>query len=327
MKMNKISDFIKEDVKRIAIAGHVNPDGDCLGSTMGLYLYLQENYPKLSVSVYLETVREEFRFIEGTDRVKTAMEDDFAADMIISCDASSKDRIGLLADVYDSVKYNLCIDHHVSNPGIGKVNYILADASSASEVVFGLLEREKISKRTAEALYLGIVHDTGVFQFSSTSKKTMEIAGFLMDKGIDFTDIIQKTFYQKTYVQNLILGRTLMESILILNKKVIVGGVHQRQMDFYEIGPKDLDGIVNQLRVTKGVEVAIFFYQTAFHEYKISMRSAGTVNVSRIAQIFGGGGHAMAAGCTMQGNVYDVINSLTPYIEAQLEKATEKKVD
>ena len=325
--MNRISDFIKEDVKTIAIAGHVNPDGDCLGSTMGLYLYLKENYPNLSLSVYLENVRDDFRFISGIDEIKTRKEDDFSVDMIITCDASSKDRIGLLAEVYDDVKYTLCIDHHVSNPGIAKVNHILAEASSASEVVFELLEKEKISKNVAEALYLGIVHDTGVFQFSSTSKKTMEIAGFLMDKGIDFTSIIEKTFYQKTYVQNLILGRTLMESILILDKKVIVGGVHRQEMDFYEIGPKDLDGIVNQLRVTKGVEVAIFFYQTACHEYKISMRSAGTVNVSQIAQIFGGGGHAMAAGCTMQGNVYDVINSLTPYIEAQLEKAMEKNGD
>jgi phosphoesterase RecJ-like protein len=89
-------------------------------------------------------------------------------------------------------------------------------------------------------------------------------------------------------------------------------------MDFYGASTSDLDGIIDQLRVTKGTEVAIFVYETDFQEYKVSMRSNGVVNVSKIAVSFGGGGHIKAAGCTMRGSMHDVINNLTPHIEAQL---------
>ena len=94
--------------------------------------------------------------------------------------------------------------------------------------------------------------------------------------------------------------------------------VRKRDMEFYGVTPKDLDGIVSQLRNTKGVEVAIFLYETAIQEYKVSMRSNGAVDVSRIAVYYNGGGHVKAAGCTMQGSIHDVVNNLTEHIEKQL---------
>ena len=183
-----------------------------------------------------------------------------------------------------------------------------------------LLEPEKINKACAEALYTGIVHDTGVFQYSCTGTRTMEIAGQLMAKGIDFTSIIKDSFYTKSYAQNQIMGRTIMESIMLLNQRCIVGYVRQKDMDFYGVTPKDMDGIVNQLQNTRGVEVAIFLYEIGVQEYKVSMRSNGKVDVARVASYFGGGGHVKAAGCTMQGSVFDVVNSLTLDIERQLQE-------
>lgn len=149
-----------------------------------------------------------------------------------------------------------------------------------------------------------------------------------MSKGIDFTRIIDNTFYKKTYVQNQILGRAVLESILLLDGKCIVSRVMKKDMEFYGASTKDLEGIVNQLRVTEGVEVAIFLYEADNHEYKVSMRSNGPVDVSRIAAYFGGGGHVKAAGCTMHGSFYDVINNLALHIEHDLEegkKAQESK--
>lgn len=165
---------------------------------------------------------------------------------------------------------------------------------------------------------MGIAHDTGIFQYSCTSPETMRIAGELMGKGINFSEILEKTYFQKTYVQNQILGRALLESILVLDNKCIISGVRKKEMEFYNITPMDLEGIVSQLRNTKGVEAAIFLYEMGNQEYRVSMRSNGAVDVQKVASYFGGGGHVRAAGCTMQGSFYDVINNLTLHIEEQM---------
>ena len=145
-----------------------------------------------------------------------------------------------------------------------------------------------------------------------------EAAANLMRKGINASEIIEKTFYEKTYAQNQILGRALFESFLFMDGKCIVSYITQRMMEFHGVTPKDLEGIVSQLRVTKGVEVAVLLYETAPHEYKVSLRASGDVDVSRIAQYFGGGGHKKAAGVTMKGTVHDVINNLSGQIHLQL---------
>ena len=109
---------------------------------------------------------------------------------------------------------------------------------------------------------MGIIHDTGVFQYSSTSAKTMNVAGRLMNMGIDFTEIVDKTFYTKTYQQNRIMGQALVQSRLELGGAVITSVVTKEQMEEFEVLPKHLDGIVSQLRVTKDVEAAVFLYET-----------------------------------------------------------------
>ncbi|MDE7286659.1 MAG: bifunctional oligoribonuclease/PAP phosphatase NrnA, partial [Lachnospiraceae bacterium] len=127
-----------------------------------------------------------------------------------------------------------------------------------------------------------------------------------------------ETFYEKTYVQNQILGRALLESILFMNGKCVVSMVDKKTMSFYEAEPHDLEGIVSQLRNTKKVECAIFMYQTDTLEYKVSLRSNGKVDVAKVAAFFGGGGHIRAAGVTMRGTFHDIVNNLSAQIAAQL---------
>lgn len=308
------------NVKTVAISGHIRPDGDCIGSCLGVWNYIQDNYPDIQADVYLEQVVSKFRFLKGADLVKTDCSEERNYDLFISLDASDRERLGEAVKYLDTAKRSVCVDHHITNPGFADENWIVADASSASELAWEIMEEEKISKHTAEALYMGIAHDTGVFQYSNTSPKTMQIAGSLIAKGINFSQIVDNTFYKKTYIQNQILGRALVESILLLDGRIIVGRVRQKDMEFYGAIPADLDGIVSQLRVTDGVEVAIFLYETGNHQYKVSLRSNGPVDVSAVCAYFGGGGHVKAAGCTMYGTVYDVINNLTLHIEKQLEQ-------
>lgn len=312
-----------EGVKTVAIAGHIRPDGDCTGSCLAVYNYFQENYPEISADVYLEKINPGFLFLKGAEQVQTSCEEDRTYDLFIALDASEKERLGEAVKYLETAKKTLCIDHHITNRGFADQNWVDAKASSTAELVFQILEEDRISKETAEAIYMGIIHDTGVFQYTNTTEKTMQIAGKLMARGIDFTRIIEDTFYRKTYVQNQVLGRALMESILLMNGKVIVGRIRQKDMEFYGVGPSDLDGIVSQLRVTAGVEVAIFLYETGTQEYKASLRSNGIVDVSAVCAYFGGGGHVKAAGCTMHGSLYDVVNNLTLHIEQQLKEEQE----
>lgn len=305
-----------EAATSIAIAGHVRPDGDCIGSCMGLYNYIKDNYPSKQVSVYMEDMGDAFKYISRMDEVKH-MDDGAKASLVILLDVSDTERIGVIGDMFSSSDNTICIDHHVSNTGLAMENVIEPKASSACQVLYKLLDETKISKEVAEALYTGIIHDSGVFKYSSTSAETMNIAGKLMEKGIDFQSIIDDGFYAKTYIQNHILGKALVESILFFNGKCIFTVISKRDMEFYGVSSKDLNGIVEQLRLTEGVECAIFLYEMEHLTYKVSLRSKKYLDVNKVAGYFGGGGHVRAAGCTMKGTSHDVINNLAIRIEQE----------
>lgn len=320
IETNRISEEL-ENVKTVAISGHIRPDGDCVGSCMGMYLYLKDNFPQLKkVTVYLQEIPESFRIISGTDQICHNYDSDERYDLFIALDCGDSGRLGEAEKYFKSAEKTLCYDHHVSNHGFADKNYIDPAISSASELVYHVMDPEKITKEIAEALYMGIAHDTGIFQYSCTSPHTMEVAAELMRKGIDCSYIIDTTYMEKTYVQNQILGRALLESIMVLDGRCIISAIKKKDMKFYGVIPADLDGIVSQMRLTKGVEVAIFLYETNLQEYKVSLRSKSYVDVSKVAQYFGGGGHVRAAGCTMQGSMHDVINNLTLHIEKQMNK-------
>ncbi|MDF2541611.1 MAG: phosphoesterase RecJ domain protein [Herbinix sp.] len=311
--------------KTIAIAGHIRPDGDCIGSCMALYQYLNSHKDLFGigkVDLYLERFGDEFRILNNIEVIQHSYESDECYDIFISVDCGSLDRLGNAEKYYKTAKKTINIDHHISNTLFGQVNHVVADASSTCEVLFDIFEERLISKDIAEDLFVGMIHDTGVFKHSNTTEKTMQIAGKLISKGIPFSKLIDESFYQKTYIQNQILGRCLMESILVMDGRCIVSSLTRKMMEFYQASTADLDGIIDQLRITKGIEVAIFIYEFDSQEYKVSMRSNGDVNVSKIAVYFGGGGHIKAAGCTMRGSLHDVINNLTRHIEAQLDNIT-----
>lgn len=318
--MKIILSDILQGKKSVALGGHVRPDGDCVGSSMGLYNFLKEQYPEVETDVYLEEVPEAYHIISGVDDVKHEIPEGKQYDLFVCLDCGDETRLGFSAPLFHSAKETLCIDHHISNEAFADTNEIVPEASSTAELIFGLLDSEKISKKCAEALYMGIAHDTGVFQYSCTSPETMEAAAELMRKGIDGSEIIDKTYYEKTYVQNQITGRALLESMMILDKRCIVSSVTKNEMEFFGAKPSDLEGIVSQLRQTAGVEVAIFLYELENQVFKVSMRSKGLVDVSQIAKYFGGGGHVRAAGLTMTGTCHDVINNVAHQIAIQLKE-------
>ena len=293
-KMN----FFLTGKETVGIAGHVRPDGDCVGSTLAIYNYIKEYYPQIDVRLYLEPIPNVFKFLRYADEIRSDYTDEIVFDLFIVCDCGDEGRLGNAVKYYENAKNTLCIDHHVSNQEFAQHNYIFPDASSTCELVYELLDPAHITKEIAECLYTGMVHDTGVFQYSCTSAKTMNIAGQLMELGIDYSEIVDATFYTKTYAQNQILGQALLDSRLYLDGRCIISVVTKEEMDAFGVLPKHLDGIVNQLRVTKGVVVAAFMYQNEDGSFKVSLRANGDFNVAELAMHFGGGGHVKAAGYT-----------------------------
>ena len=308
-----------EGVRSVAIAGHIRPDGDAIGSCLGLYHYLKKNYPEIEAAVYLEKIPRAYHIIPGVDEVRHEIPQEIDCDLFFCLDCADEFRLGDAGAFRKQAKRTICIDHHISNSGFGDVDYIVPDASSTSELVVRILEEEKIPFEAAEALYMGIVHDTGVFRHSCTSPETMEMAARLMRRGIDGSKIINATYYDKSYYQRLIHGKALMESTLLEDGKVIFSFVRRKEMDFFDVETSDLEGIVETLVGTYGVEVAIFLYETEPDMNKVSMRSKSLVDVSRVAQQFGGGGHVRAAGCNMKGTAYEVLQQLLAPIKSQLE--------
>lgn len=308
-------------IKSVGISGHVRPDGDCVGSTLAVYNYISTYYPEIDVDLYLESIPDVFAFLSNANKIKHSFEDEKVFDLFIVLDCGDAGRLGPTAKYFETAKKTLCIDHHVSNQAFADDNYIYPDASSTCELVFDLIDTDKITKEIAECLYTGMVHDTGVFQHSCTSAKTMNTAGILMEKGIDYPKIVDDTFYTKTYNQNRLLGKAILDSKLYLNGKAIATYITRAQMKEFDCTPKQLDGIVNQLRVTKDVLVAAFLYENEDGSYKVSLRANGEFNVADVAVSFGGGGHIKAAGCTMDGGIDMILNRLMEEIANRLPES------
>lgn len=311
--MNILEKKLRES-RTIAITGHVNPDGDCAGAVLALYHYVRQNFPDTEVRMYLEKPQEKLSYLEGFQEISHVLPEGYAPDLLICLDAADEERLGFVKPLLQSAISSLCIDHHITNAGYAEENHVETQASSTCEVLYGLFARERIDRRIAECLYTGIVHDTGVFKYSCTSPKTMEIAADLMRSGIDFGRIIDEGYYKRSYLQIQILGRALLESVRFAHGKCIFSVISQKTMHFFGVKGKDLDGIVSQLCNTEGIELALFLYETEPHVYKVSMRSRHIVDVSAIAKFFGGGGHVRAAGCTMMGTSHDIVNNISKKI-------------
>lgn len=312
--MKKIDEIIGE-AKTIGIAGHVRPDGDCVGSCMALYNYLKKNRTDLTVKVYLEYVDDKFSIIKNVNEIDTNGYDGTVYDLFISLDTASLDRLGANVEFFTNAKRTVCIDHHASNHGYADYNYIVPEASSASEVLFSILEEEQFDKSIAEPMYMGIAHDSGVFRFQSTTAQTMRIAAKMMEFGAKPNEILEETFYRKTYDQMMVTAKIQRETVLCMDGECIYGFCTAETMKKYNVTVNDLDAVVSSIRNVEGVELAMFAYQLEDNKYKFSLRSKKYVDVSKIAVGFGGGGHVRAAGFELQGSLDEVIGKVLEVIK------------
>lgn len=303
--------------KTIGITGHVRPDGDCVGSCMALYLYLKKVVPDAEITVYLEESAKAHYHIESVKEIDVAFDAKEHYDVFICLD-SAPDRTGKGQALYESAVKKINIDHHITNPGYGDVNYIQPEIGSTAELIYNLIPEDAMDNDIAKALYIGIIHDTGVFQFSNTLPSTMIAGSKLIQYDIDFANLIQESFYEKSYKQTRIMAEAVLKSKMYLEGTCLISFFTRKEMLEMQAGSPDFTGIINRLKTVRGVECAVFMYELEEGNYKVSLRTSDRVDATKVTTVFGGGGHVKAAGCNIQGDAEQVIKKITAEIAKQI---------
>ena len=303
--------------KVIGISGHSHPDGDCVGSCLGLRNYIKTVRPDVEVNVWIEAFSDSFDIMKGAEEVIHNTDEERVCDLFFVLDCGDAERLGGAVKYYEAAKRTVCVDHHMTNTGFADVNIIEPKASSTSEVLYTLMDSSKVDVDTATCLYLGIAFDTGVFRHTNCSLRTMCVTGELIEKGLDTETLLDRTFFRKTFAQNRALGLVLAGARQEAGGKLVFGVLTAREMESAGVKPTDLDGIVEALRVTEGALAAVFIYESADGS-KVSMRANAGVNVAEVATRLGGGGHIKAAGCTMKADPEAIIRRLCEEFAPQL---------
>ena len=280
--------------KKVAVFGHEAPDGDCIGSTIGMGSLLK----KLGATPFLfnrDDVPPQFLFL-GDDTLRVRGEDQtLQVDRIIVVDCAKELRIGIDIRAYGVPIIN--IDHHISNDGFGDLNYIL-EAGATAEIIgelYGELTDE-MDVVGATALYTGIMTDTGNLTFESTTEKTVSIVAYLLRNGADMNRM-RRELYENTPLSQLEGLRVVLDHLDVRSGGRIAY-TYLSYEDLSRLGLKngDLDGFINYPRQLSTCDVALFFKETEEGVVKVSVRTKGNVDANKLASSFGGGGHMRAAG-------------------------------
>ena len=317
-----IDEFLGE-AKTVAIFGHVRPDGDCVGSTTAIYNYIRDNFPGIHADLFLEKFPESYKILRGASDAREAYTADcnggLPYDLAFLMDTPSFERVGANgAECLKAAKKTINVDHHISNPlNLCTANFVEPEASSASELLYTLLDKAKVGRETASSLYLGIVHDTGAFKYSCTGKRTMQVVGDLIEKGVDFAKIVNETYYTRTYKQTIVTGYAMQQCKMALGGKVVYSYITPEDMERFGVTPVELSTVIDTIREVGGTEVAVLLYPVN-GKYKISLRSNYIVDVNAIAKEFGGGGHTRAAGGDTSEAPEVAIEKILKLIEKQL---------
>lgn len=311
---------IVSGAKLIGISGHMHPDGDCVGAVLACTLYLKKVLgDSVKIYSYLESISNSFTMLDGLSLINTNYQfPDKPFDLFISLDCGSADRLGRCEKAFNEANGKIVFDHHLTNTGFGDVNFIYPSASSTCEVLYQFMDYKMIDLPIAEALYVGIMHDTGVFKYSCTSENTMCIVGHLMSKGINTADLIDKTFFMKSFLQVKTLGYALNQAKLGLEGKLISTVLTLKDLEMLGATSADTESVVSEIRTTEGVEVAVFIREDEPGLYKFSLRSNGKVDVAAIAASFGGGGHKLAAGFSIQADLEETFTQVSAMVMFQL---------
>ncbi len=285
--------------KNFFIAGHLNPDGDSLGCTLALKSLL-ERMGKKVYAYAAPTLGSDLQFLPGLKKIhlgKLPKKANF--DTVILLECSDRKRGGDLEFILRQARTLINIDHHLISDTYGTVNYVDAQASSTAEIIFQLFEESSgeflPTPDEATCLYTGVATDTGRFVHSNTTAEALRVASALVALGANIAQVNQEIYFTKPYIELKLQGLALEKMQLHFNNKY--SEIILTRYDFEALGatPSQTQGIVSQPTMIPGVEVSALIKEEP-DKISVNLRSRTNVDVSKIAQKFGGGGHARAAG-------------------------------
>lgn len=340
--------FSAED--NFIIACHVQPDGDGTGSSLALGRFLEQAGKQVRFAFAKETeIPPQYRFLPGADRLRPVKGSAENA-VFVALDCANIDRLGDLKDIALASRVLVNIDHHPDNSTFGGVNLVETGASATAEIVYDVLRelesiiqsdialcqdntitykclncREAvIDAETALCLYVGIVTDTGRFQYTNTTPKVLRTAAKLIEIGVDPNVVFQNIYERNSLPWLKIVGRGLEKAVYLPELNFIYSAVTAN--DFKDTGasPGETENLVDWLRSLDGAAAAAVLKETKDGKIKVSLRSQGDLSVGAIANSLNGGGHRNAAGYIAEGSLDDAVKSLIEAIESQRVSAKTK---
>lgn len=290
---------IVKNSKSVYVVAHVNPDGDAIGSTFAVYFALK----KLGkdVHVIMPAYSTVFEFLPGVEySVENVKEEEY--DLLIALDASDRTRLAMSEEDYNKAKKVIMLDHHqISNP-YGDFRYINDLKSSASEIAYLFIKSLEVDfdENIATLLYTGIMTDTGSFNYSNANSDTFRVVADLLDNGAKAVEVCKKLNDTMKEAKLKLIAKTVDNMEVYYDGKMRYSYISYQEIQELGLGDEDAEGMTNYLRAVEGTEVAVYVRGKSDGSLKVSMRSGGKVDTSKIAIAFGGGGHPRAAGYTMK---------------------------
>ena len=286
---------------RILIACHIDPDGDTIGSLLALGLSLLMLDKKV-VMVSPDGMPQRYQFLPGASLVQTQLRG--KVDVAVAVDCGSIRQLGPLRRVFKATKTTFQIDHHDFAEDFCKHLVADPDAAAVGEIIYDLIKilGVQITPVIATGLLTSIIVDTGSFRFSNIRSRTFRICADLLDKGVDLKYLIEEAYWKKSETTVRLEAFCLQHMNFERHGKVVWSYVRQR--DFKELGGEiaDADGVCDDLRAIEGVKASCVFRESEKGMCRVSLRAAPGINVAKVAQVFGGGGHFHSAGCMMKNN-------------------------
>lgn len=296
----------------IVLLVHESPDGDAIGSIIALYRALKKMGK--NVEAFIEKIPSNCEFLIGSIGEEIKVFEDIDKnrkyDLCIALDCGDADRMGKAKVLFENANNTICIDHHYTNVGYANLNYIDGEAAATGEILYDLLSKmDIIDKEIAIALYAAVSSDTGNFRHNNTQKHTFDIAGNLVEYGIDVSKISYHLFSETSLNRMRFMGNLLQNVEVELDGKVGILIAKKEDIERFNVNDSELEGMVDFARDIKGTEVGIFI-KPHNEMYKVSLRSNGNVDISGVAGKFNGGGHKFAAGCRFEGKTAEEVREL-----------------
>ncbi len=310
--LNKIVDII-ENNNSFLITSHVYPDGDSLGTMLGLGIFLKEKLGKQVDMVQDGQIPGVYKFLPQWNAIKNQDQLQEKYQVLIALECPSPSRMGTVMQNVQPGYVVVNIDHHKDNQLYGDINWLDAEASAVGELIYEIIYKinpDALTPEIATCLFAAMFTDTGGFHYSNTTGKTLRYSADLLDRGVNGWEIARKVYHTRPYNMTRLLGK-MMAGIHIVHQGKIAYGIITREM-FQECGcePNDTEGFINPIRAVEGIEIGILFQETLDGKTKASFRSMGRYDVAELAQKFNGGGHKMAAGALMEGPIPVVTESV-----------------